>query len=51
MEQLIGKYGLDAKYKVVSTATAGECIENLSMLDGINTVFLSGIHSMIGILF
>lgn len=23
MEQLIGKYGLDAKYKVVSTATAG----------------------------
>lgn len=45
MEQLIGKYGLDAKYKVVSTATAGECIENLSMLDGINTVFLSGIHS------
>lgn len=45
MERLIGKYGLDAKYKVVSTATAGECIENLSMLDGINTVFLSGIHS------
>ena len=45
MEQLIGKYGLDAKYKVVSTATAGEGIENLSMLDGINTVFLSGIHS------
>lgn len=45
MEQLIGKYGLDAKYKVVSTATAGECIDNLSMLDGINTVFLSGIHS------
>lgn len=39
MERLIGKYGLDAKYKVVSTATAGECIENLSMLDGINTVF------------
>ena len=45
MEQLIGKYGLDAKYKVVSTAMAGECIENLSMLDGISTVFLSGIHS------
>lgn len=45
MERLIGKYGLDAKYKVVSTATAGECIENLSMLDGISTVFLSGIHS------
>ena len=45
MERLIGKYGLDAKYKVVSTAMAGECIENLSMLDGISTVFLSGIHS------
>lgn len=28
-----------------NTISAGECIENLSMLDGINTVFLSGIHS------
>lgn len=36
---------MDGKYKVVATATAAECIENLSMLDGINTVFISGVHS------
>ena len=45
MEQLIGKYGLDAKYRVVLTATAEECIANLAMLDGVSTVFMSGIHS------
>ena len=45
MEKLIGKYGLDDKYKVVLTATADECIANLSMLDGVSTVFMSGIHS------
>ena len=44
-EKLIGKYGLDAKYKVVLTATADECIANLAMLDGVSTVFMSGIHS------
>ena len=45
MEKLIGKYGLDSKYKVVLTATADECIANLAMLDGVSTVFMSGIHS------
>ena len=45
MEKLIGKYGLDSKYKVVLTATADECIANLDMLDGVSTVFMSGIHS------
>lgn len=44
LEKLIGQYGLDGS-KVVATATAAECIENLSMLDGINTVFISGVHS------
>lgn len=45
MEKLIGKYGLDSKYKVVLTATADECMANLAMLDGVSTVFMSGIHS------
>ena len=45
MEKLIGKYGLDSKYKVVLTAMADECIANLAMLDGVSTVFMSGIHS------
>ena len=44
-EKLIGKYGLDSKYKVVLTATADECIANLAMLDGVSTVFMRGIHS------
>lgn len=44
-EKLIGKYGLGSKYKVVLTATADECIANLAMLDGVSTVFMSGIHS------
>ena len=44
-EKLIGKYGLDAKYKVVLSTTAEECIANLAMLDGVSTVFMSGIHS------
>lgn len=44
-EKLIGKYVLDSKYKVVLTATADECIANLAMLDGVSTVFMSGIHS------
>lgn len=45
MEKLIGQYGLDIKYNVVYKATAENCIANLSMLDNVSTVFLSGIHS------
>lgn len=45
LDSLIGKYGLDKKYNVVLTASAKNCIEDLSMLDGIDTVFMSGIHS------
>ena len=45
MEKLIGKYDLDDKYHVVLTASAAECVEDLSMLDGVSTVFCSGIHS------
>ena len=45
MEKPIGQYGLGKKYSVVLTATAHECINDLSMLDGVSTVFMSGIHS------
>lgn len=45
MEHLIGQYGLDKKFKVVLTVIAQECIDDLSILDGVDTVFLSGIHS------
>ena len=39
------RHGMDNKYKVVLTASAEECLNDLSMLNGIKTVFLSGIHS------
>ena len=45
MEKLINQYGLDAKYHVSLTASAEKCIQNLHMLDKVQTVFLSGIHS------
>lgn len=45
MERLIGEYGMDKKFKVVCEVKSDACIADLSMLDGIETVFLSGIHS------
>ena len=45
MENLIGQYNLDKKYQVLFTAGVSECIRDLSMLNGLETVFLSGIHS------
>ncbi len=45
MEMLINQYGLDTKYHVSLTASAEECIQNLGMLDKVQTVFLSGICS------
>lgn len=45
VENLIGQYNLDKKYQVLFTAGVSECIQDLSMLNGLETVFLSGIHS------
>ena len=45
MEKLISEYGLDKKYDVQSTLHADECIADLSVLDGVETVFVSGVHS------
>lgn len=45
MEKLIGEYRLDGKYDVVLTISAEECLKDLSVLDGVETVFASGIHS------
>ena len=45
MEQLIHRYGLGRKYDVRLTRTVEECLEDRSMLDGMEVVFLSGIHS------
>ena len=45
MQQLIEEYGLAEKFDVKLSVTAEECLENLSALSGMKTVFLSGVHS------
>lgn len=45
MTDLIDSYGLSVKFDVQMTVHVDECIADLSMLDGMQTVFLSGIHS------
>ena len=43
--QLVMKYQLEKKFEITSTATVEECLEDLSILDHADTVFLAGIHS------
>lgn len=45
LQKLIGEYGLEKKYEVKFTMRAADCIENLSCLDDLQTVFISGVHS------
>lgn len=45
ISRLIDEYNLTKKYKVVATASAEECIADLSILDDADTVFLVGVHS------
>lgn len=45
IEGLIQNYGLQKKFEVVRTINAEECINNLNVLNGIETVFVSGVNS------
>ena len=45
MEKLINEYGLSQKYDVRMTLSVSECMADLSLLDGMETVFVSGVHS------
>ena len=45
METLIGEYGLGKKFDIRFTCTVEECLKDMSMLDGMETVFLCGVHS------
>lgn len=45
MERLICEYGMDKKFNVLFEVKSDTCIDNLGMLDEVETVFLSGIHS------
>lgn len=43
--ELIDEYGLDRKFEVIANLKIDDCLENLSVLDRAEVVFLSGIHS------
>ena len=45
MQDLIEEYGLAKKFDVRKTASVEECLDDLSMIDDMEVVFLSGIHS------
>lgn len=45
MENLIQHYGLEKKFHVERIAKVSECLEDLPMLEGMDAVFLSDIHS------
>lgn len=45
MEKLINEYGLNHKYNVHLTMSAEECLADRRVLDGMETVFVSGVHS------
>lgn len=43
--KLIDEYNLTKKFKVVSSVSANDCIDNLSVLDDADTIFLIGVSS------
>ena len=45
MKDLIAEYGLSKKFDVKKTVSVEECLSDLSIIDDMEVVFLSGIHS------
>jgi len=45
MESLIRSYGLEKKFSVKQTVSLSECLNDLSVLDQFETVFLGGVNS------
>ncbi len=45
LEHTIERYELESKYDIVKVIDINECLADLSALNGIEVVFLSGIHS------
>ncbi len=45
IRKLIEEYGLKGKYDVQRIATARDCVADVTMLDGMKTVFCSGVRS------
>ena len=45
LENLINEYGLNKKFRVEKTMQIDECMQDISILDEFQTIFLSDIHS------
>ena len=45
LEMLVSEYGLRRKFDILETASVTEYLKNPKILDGMEVVFLSGIHS------
>ncbi len=45
LERLVEEYGMARKFDIRITLGAEECLRGISVLNGMDTVFLSGIHS------
>jgi len=45
LERLVDEYGLAKKFDIRLTEGIEECLKNICILDGMDAVFLSGIHS------
>lgn len=45
MSDLIDSYGLDKKFEVVGNCNAEDCLKDLSVLNDMEAVFISGVHS------
>ena len=45
LQDLVQEYGLTKKYEIQQLISVSECLQDLSLLKGMETVFLSGVHS------
>lgn len=45
IRERIKEYGMEQKFEILWTAPATQCIRDLSMLEGLQTVFISGVGS------
>lgn len=45
IERLIREYGLEKKFDIQLTISVAECVENPDILNGMDTVFISGVQS------
>lgn len=45
IENLVNEYGLSKKYNIQQMLSVEECLSDLTLLDRVETVFVSGVHS------